>query len=149
MIGRHGARLWRAGIRHPKHWGVIATLDLKPGEALYTSGNYFRFKEHEGKRYSHILDPRTGWPVDHIISATVIHHNGALADAAATALSVAGPKGWVDTARNMGLRHVLLVDKNGGLYLTPQMQQRLVLSDAKAKIIEVRDPLAPGSLTNQ
>ncbi len=147
VIGRHGARLWRAGIRHPSHWGVIATLDLQPGEALYTSGNYFRFKEHEGKRYSHILDPRTGWPVDHIISATVIHKNGALADAGATALSVAGPKGWVETARNMGLDQVLLVDKNGGLYMTPKMQQRLVLTDAKSKIVDVKDPFELGSLT--
>ncbi|MCP4936720.1 MAG: FAD:protein FMN transferase [bacterium] len=145
IIGRYGSRLWRAGIRHPRHWGVIATVDLQPGEALYTSGNYFRFKEHEGKRYSHILDPRTGWPVDHIISATVIHKNSALADAGATALSVAGPTAWVETARNMGLAQILLVDKNGGLYMTPKMQRRLVLSDAKSEIIAVIDPFALGS----
>ena len=125
---------------------MIATVNLQPGEALYTSGNYFRFKEHEGKRYSHIIDPRTGWPVDHIISATVIHKNGALADAAATALSVAGPRAWVETARNMGLDHVLLVDKNGGLYMTSKMQQRLTLSDAKSKIIAIKAPFALGSL---
>ena len=91
------------------------------------------------------IDPRTGWPVDHIISATVIHKNGALADAAATALSVAGPSAWVATARNMGLTQVLLVDKNGGLYMTPKMQQRLTLSDPKSKIIAIKDPFALGS----
>ena len=140
VMGRHGNRAWRVGIRHPKHWGIIASVDLEPDETLYTSGNYFRYKEHEGVRYSHILDPRTGWPVDHIISASVIHKNGALADAAATALSVAGPKHWLKTARNMGLTQILLVDKNGGLYMTPKMQKRLSITDLEAKIIEVKDP---------
>ena len=145
VIGRHGARLWRVGIRHPKHWGVIASVYLEPDEALYTSGNYFRYKEHEGKRYSHIIDPRTGWPVNHIISASVIHKNGALADAAATALSVAGPKQWLETARNMGLKQILLVDRNGDLYMTPKMQQRLAITDPKTKIIEVKDPFGEDS----
>jgi thiamine biosynthesis lipoprotein len=140
VMGRHGKRLWRIGIRHPKHWGVIASVNLQPGEALYTSGNYYRFKEYEGVRYSHILDPRTGWPVDHIVSASVIHKNGALADAAATALSVAGPRHWLETARNMGLTQILLVDKNGGLYMTPKMKQRLSISDPAARIVEISDP---------
>lgn len=143
VIGRHGERFWHVGIRHPKHWGVIASVDLEPDEALYTSGNYFRFKEHEGIRYSHILDPQTGWPVDHIVSASVIHKNGAIADAAATALSVAGPENWLETARSMSLTQILLVDKKGGLYMTPKMQQRLNITDDTAKIIEVRDPFTP------
>ncbi len=140
VIGTHGIRHWRVGIRHPRHWGVIGTVSLEPGEALYTSGNYFRYKEHEGKRYSHIIDPRTGWPVDHIVSSSVIHKNGALADAAATALSVAGPKHWVETARNMGVRLVLLVDKDGGLHMTPQMRDRVSIMEDKANIVEVKDP---------
>jgi FAD:protein FMN transferase len=140
VLGSHGSRPWRVGIRHPKHWGVIASLDLQPGEALYTSGNYYRFKEHEGVRYSHIIDPRTGWPVDHIVSASVIHKNGALADAAATALTVAGPKHWLEIARSMGLTQILLVDNNGGLYMTPKMQERLSITDSEAKIIEVKNP---------
>ncbi len=142
VLGTHGNRPWRAGIRHPKHWGVIATVSLQPGEALYTSGNYYRYRENEGKRYSHIIDPRTGWPVDHIISASVIHKNGALADAAATALTVAGPKHWLETARNMGLNQVLLVDKDGGLHMTPKMQKRLAITDKKARIVEIGNPFA-------
>ncbi len=145
VLGRRGARPWRIGIRHPKHWGIIASVSLEGGETLYTSGNYHRFRTHEGVHYSHIIDPRTGWPVDHIVSASVIHQNGALADAAATALSVAGPKHWLETARTMGLRHVLLVDRSGGLYMTPAMQKRLNISDREAKIIEVKDPFATGA----
>ncbi len=125
VIGRHGDRPWRAGIRHPKHWGVIATIELKDGEALYTSGNYERYREYRGVRYNHIIDPRTGMPVNHIISATVLHTSGALADAAATALTVAGPDDWPRIARRMGIEHAMLVDENGAVYITPAMKARI------------------------
>jgi len=137
VIGRHGQRPWKVGIRHPKSWGVIASVDLGPDEALYTSGNYFRFLEHEGLRYSHILDPRTGWPVDHIVSASVISKNGALADAAATALSVAGPKRWPGVAKSMGIDEALLVDSNGGLHMTAKIKKRLTLATKDNPIVEV------------
>lgn len=143
VVGRHGARPWKVAIRHPLNWGVIASLDLGPDEAMHTSGNYHRFREHEGLRYSHIFDPRTGWPVDHIVSASVVDKNGGLADAAATALSVAGPDHWLQTARAMGVSEVLLVDKDGGIHTTPKMQKRIKLEAADARIVEVKDPLAP------
>lgn len=126
VLGRHGNRPWRAGIRHPRHWGVIATIELNGGEGLYTSGNYERYREYEGVRYTHIIDPRDGMPVNHIVSATVIHPDGALADAAATALSVAGPSDWVRIARRMGVVYVMLIDENGAVYMTREMQRRIV-----------------------
>jgi len=142
VIGMHGKRRWKLGIRHPRHWGAIASLELDPDEVLYTSGNYFRYREDRGRRYSHIIDPRNGWPVDHIVSASVIHKNGALADAAATALSVAGPRHWLETARSMGLREVLLVDDHGGLHMTPAMKRRVKITDPAARIVEIADPFA-------
>ncbi len=125
--GRHGARPWRVGIRHPQGEGVIASLELSGEECVLTSGNYERYREHEGIRYSHIIDPRSGYPVEHITSATVISSDGALADAAATALSVAGPDAWQRIARQMGVDQVMLVDESGQVYLTPAMQARIRL----------------------
>ena len=61
--------------------------------AVCTSGNYFRFTEIDGKRYSHILDPRTGAVADAASSVTVVAPEAVLADAWATALSVLGPAG--------------------------------------------------------
>jgi len=56
---------WRFGIRHPRQDGAtIASVELSSG-ALATSGDYERFLIHEGQRYCHILDPQTGWPVQH------------------------------------------------------------------------------------
>ncbi|MEZ5840224.1 MAG: FAD:protein FMN transferase [Hyphomicrobiales bacterium] len=131
VIGRHGARPWRVAIRDPRGWGVIASVELAPGEALHTSGNYNRFLEHDGIVYSHILDPRTGWPVRDIVSASVIHRDGALADGAATALSVAGPGEWPAVAARMGVTDVVLVDGAGTLYLTATMKSRLRIEDGK------------------
>ena len=55
---------WRIGIQHPRDAErLIASLDVSEG-ALATSGDYERFFEHAGRRYCHILDPRSGWPVD-------------------------------------------------------------------------------------
>ena len=142
VIGDHGGRPWRAGIRDPKDWAILATIDLKDGEALYTSGNYERYREYEGIRYAHIIDPRTGMPVDHIISATVVHTNGALADAAATALTVAGPQDWPAIARKMGVSQVMLVDKSGTVYMTRAMQKRIHFI-RKPERIEIRRAAGP------
>ncbi len=136
-LGDGGDRPWKVGIRHPKSWGVIATLSLKPGEDVYTSGNYERFREIDGVRYAHILDPRTGMPVEHIVSATVISHGGALADGAATALTIAGPQDWHRIARKMGIKFVVLVDDQGTVYLNPAMKARITFDpELDLKVVE-------------
>lgn len=62
---------WRFGIQHPrKEERTIASVELREG-ALATSGDYERYFEHEGRRYCHILDPHTGWPVGHWASVSV------------------------------------------------------------------------------
>jgi FAD:protein FMN transferase len=125
VSGRHGDRPWMIGIRHPMGEGVIASVGVSDGECVLTSGNYERYREYEGIRYAHIIDPRSGYPVKHVASATVISRDGGLADAAATALSVAGPKQWQRIAVQMGLTEVMLVDDKGSVYLTPEMQARI------------------------
>ena len=60
-------------------------------EAVATSGSGTQFFEHEGRRYGHILDPRTGWPVAEMLSTTVVAPTAALADALSTAFYVGGP----------------------------------------------------------
>jgi FAD:protein FMN transferase len=126
VVGGHGDRRWRIGIRGPDGSGVLGAVDLGPQEeAMHTSGNYERYREFDAKRYSHIIDPRTGLPAEHIASASVIHPNGAIADAAATALVIAGPDGWREVARRMGVTQAILVDDRGTVYMTPQMQSRV------------------------
>jgi thiamine biosynthesis lipoprotein len=120
--GRHGERPWRIGIRAPDGEGVLASLELEGAQCVFTSGDYERYFEFEGKRYSHIIDPRTGYPADNTRSVTVVAGEAALADAAATALFVAGPAHWKDIARSMGVARVLLVDKAGKVYMTRNLE---------------------------
>lgn len=124
-IGRHGERRWRIGIRKPRGTGILASVAIDDGESVFTSGDYERYFEHEGTRYHHILDPRTGYPATGVTSVTVIHDQADAADAAATALFVAGLEGWQKVARTMGIRYVMLVDTSGKVYMNPAMAERI------------------------
>lgn len=83
---------WRTGVRNPFGPGYAATITLTNGEAVATSGNYERFVEKNGVRYSHILDGRTGKPTSGIAGVTVIAPSAALADGLSTTLFVLGPR---------------------------------------------------------
>ena len=124
-IGQHGDRPWRIGIRDPRMDGVIASIDIKGDESVFTSGDYERFFETDGKRYHHIIDPRTGYPANKTRSVTVIHSNAATADAAATALFIAGPEQWQEIARSMGIKYVMLIADNGDIHMNPAMAERI------------------------
>lgn len=81
---------WPIGLRNPLLPDKpFATLLLKDS-AIGTSGTAVQWFRHEGKRYGHILDPRTGWPVETLLSVSVIAPEAAIADALSTAFFVLG-----------------------------------------------------------
>ena len=125
-VGDHGERPWRVAIRRPGG-GIVGTLETLGREAVFTSGVYERFRADEQERYPHILDPRSGWPVREIAAVTVVATEGLLADAAATALIVAGPDDWRSVALELGLQEVLLIDEKDKVWLTPAMGDRVIL----------------------
>ncbi|MFW5427323.1 MAG: FAD:protein FMN transferase [Methylophagaceae bacterium] len=133
-IGSHGKRPWVIGIRHPRQEGMIASIALHGDESVFTSGDYERFFLYEGKRYPHIIDPRTAYPADQAMSVTVLHSNASLADAAATALFVAGDN-WPEIAASMGITHVMLVKANGQIEMSPQMVDRIQLINNHKPVI--------------
>jgi thiamine biosynthesis lipoprotein len=92
---------------------------------VITSGTYERYYEYNNTRYSHILDPRSGMPVQDLTSVTVIDRNGALADVAATALMIAGPSAWQQIAKKMGIHYVMLIDKAGTVTMNSAMAKRV------------------------
>ena len=89
---RPDGRPWQIGIEAPDpETRRPETLIPLQDQALASSGDYRNFHEYRGKRYSHTIDPRTGWPVEHDLSAvSVVAENCATADALATALLVLG-----------------------------------------------------------
>jgi thiamine biosynthesis lipoprotein len=83
-------RGWTIGIRDPvRSDRRLAEINLRD-RALSTSGSGVQFFRHRGKRYGHILDPRTGWPAEGMFSATVLAPSAAEADALSTAFYVMG-----------------------------------------------------------
>lgn len=87
-----GGRRWKVGIRHPRHPDRrLAVLSLRDC-AMSTSGSEEQFFEHDGRRYGHLIDPRSGWPAGSVLSATVITDAAAAADALATACYIGGPE---------------------------------------------------------
>lgn len=81
---------WTVGIRHPRKLSQrMAVVHLR-NAALATSGSEEQFFEHEGRRYGHILDPRTGWPATSVAGVTVVAASATITDALATAFYVGG-----------------------------------------------------------
>lgn len=83
---------WSIGIADPeKPSAIFAKLEINE-QAVVTSGSYEKYVSFGGKRYAHIIDPRTGWPVQALKSVTIICPDAELADALATAVFVLGPE---------------------------------------------------------
>ncbi|MFP5307754.1 MAG: FAD:protein FMN transferase [Gammaproteobacteria bacterium] len=130
--GRRGERPWRIGIRHPRPDAgrqLLATIETGDDEAVITSGDYERYFEHDGQRYHHLLDPRTGYPATGLLTVTVVASEGALADAASTALFVAGADAWRDTARGLGIDKAFVVDRDGRVQITQALAGRVHFAD--------------------
>ncbi len=133
-MGRHGDRPWRIAVRKPGG-GVIGVVEVNGDESIFTSGNYERYRQDETRRYPHILDPRTGWPVADVASVTVISDEALLADAAATALVVAGLEDWPEVAQALGLGQVMVIDEAGVVYMTKDMAERVRFTEDVEQII--------------
>lgn len=143
-IGSKNGEPWRIAIRHPSGEGVLGVIRTSGSESIFTSGDYERNFTWEGRRYHHIIDPRTGYPATGTRSVTVIDDDATTADAAATALFIAGPSRWYEIAKRMGLSYVLLVDTADNLYMNPAMQKRVELTAGNYNIV-LSPPLTPES----
>ncbi len=113
------------GVRSPVADNPVASIDIVDGETIVTSGNYERYVEIGGQRYNHILDPQSGYPVEHTASVTVVHDDAMLADAAATALMVGGAEEFDALINALDIDFALLIDASGDLRLTRSMDERL------------------------
>ena len=108
-------RDWSIGVENPDESGVAEAVPLRDA-AIATSGDYRDFFEHDGRRYSHVIDPRTGWPVGHdLASVTVVSPTAARADALATAFLVLGPVAGMELAEREGIAALLAVRADEGL----------------------------------
>ena len=127
-LGQHGDRPWRVGIQHPRQAGTLATLDLRDGEAIGTSGDYQRYFDVAGQRYSHLIDPRTGYPASGMQSVTVLvadKQAGTRSDVWSKPLFIDGAARLADLSARLGIAHYLAVDAAGQIHVSPAMKARL------------------------
>ena len=124
-IGSKGDKPWRIGVRDPRSNNILASIETQGDESIFTSGDYERFFMHNGQRYHHLLDPRTGKPAQKTTSVTIIHPDAITADAAATALFIAGPEQWRTVAKQMGIEYIMLIDDKQNIYMSPKMEKRV------------------------
>lgn len=110
--------LWQIGIQHPRNENeMIAVVNFKD-MAIATSGDYEQYFIHNGKRYHHIFDGRTGYPADNVQSVTVIARDDLTADALATGLFVLGIENGISLADSLSDVEAMFVDGNGKIYFT-------------------------------
>lgn len=104
---------WTAGVAHPRVQGtVIASFEARD-VAVSTSGDYENYFTYDGRRYSHILDPRTGLPAGDLSSVTVIAPSASGADALSTAIAVMGPVAGMELIESLrGVEAILVPAPN-------------------------------------
>lgn len=113
---------WRLGIETPSETGrdVFHAVPLRDS-AMATSGDYRQFYEVDGRRVSHLIDPRTGKPIDHrVASVTVVADRCSTADGWATALSVMGESEGMERAVANGLAAYFIIRDQGGAFRTAE-----------------------------
>jgi len=107
---------WNIAITNPLNKNkVFAILPIKDG-AVVTSGNYEKYVTFKGKRYSHIIDPRTGLPSSGIISVTVFAPKAELADALATSVFVMGIEVGLNRINQLPRIECVIIDDEGHIF---------------------------------
>lgn len=118
-----GGDPWPIGIVHPVNTGsALATVSLTDG-ALTTSGSYERYVEIEGARYSHLIDPSTGWPVEGLLSVSVAAPQAVVAGSVASIALLKPPEDGLDWLARCDLSF-LAVDSRLNCYGHLQDNQR-------------------------
>lgn len=129
-IGNRSGRPWRIPVPRASGTGVIGIVDVSGDASLVTASAQQRNFRYQGKVYHSLIDPRTGLPASDASSATVLYPGDAVtAAAAANALMIAGPNELPLVAAQLGLRYALVIDTEGRLHLTPEMDRILDLLD--------------------
>ena len=91
------------------------------GKAVVTSGNYEKYFEYKGIRYAHIINPKTGWPTQGIVSTTVINPYTEIADALATAIFVLGVDVGLDLVNQLPDTHCIIIDDKKNVYYSQEL----------------------------
>lgn len=142
-LGSKDGKPWRVGIQHPRNAAPLASLELHDGEAIGTSGDYQRYFELDGRRYCHLIDPRSEEPSAASQAVSLLIPPGPKAgmwsDAGSKPLFIAGDD-WPRLAQKLGISQALRVDSNGIIQVTPAMKERIHLEGGSGPLTVVSLP---------
>jgi len=125
VAGRKDESLWKVGIQHPRDRDKLMANLPASNLAVATSGDYERFFIHNGQRYSHLINPHTGYPASDCQSVTIIAERAFWADALATAVFVLGPSKGLALVETMNGVETLIVDHQGKVLMSSGFQSTL------------------------
>lgn len=121
VSGTNRGAPWAVGVMNPREREELLGIVKIERGAVATSGDYERFFMHEGKRYHHIMDPRTGWPAGESMAVTVVANNATQADALATTLFVLGPEEGLELVGRLEGVEALIIGTDETLHLSAGM----------------------------
>lgn len=130
--------MWRVAIKSPyKNIPYLGVVSIEE-RAVITSGNYERYFEEDGVRYHHIIDPKTGMPVQNgLVSVTIVCEDGTLADGLSTALFVMGKEAATEFwKKHNEIFDMILCDEKRKLYVTEGIKENFSTELEYEKIIK-------------
>lgn len=128
-VGQPGERFWRVGIQHPRKPRAMATINLLPGWSIGTSGDYQRYFTINKKRYSHLINPNTGYPADNTQSATVLfapsENSEIKSDVYSKPLFIAPKKLKAELAERLAIKNFLIIFDDGQILISKEMNEAI------------------------
>jgi len=132
-LGKYGERDWVVGIQNPRKPNVLATIALKPGWAIGTSGDYQRYIMVNNKRYSHLINPKTGYPENKTQSATVLlppsEDSGALSDVFSKPLFIIDKKNKANMAKLLNIKYFLIIMEDNSILISESLNKEINWED--------------------
>ena len=130
---------WNIAIRNPfkglESTDSIAIIKIRDG-FLSTSGSYEKCFEENGTTYHHILNPKTGYPVEtDLVAVTVLHSNGTMSDLLSTACFVLGKESSIPILEHYGAQ-AIFIDKNKNIYATDKILNNITVVNEEYKICD-------------
>ena len=117
---------WKVGITNPLNKNKIFSWFDIDDRAVVTSGNYEKFIQFDGKRYSHIINPKTGYPASGIVSASVFAAKAELADALATSIFVMGTEVGIDMIDQLNGVECIVIDNKNKIHASKGIQLKKI-----------------------
>ena len=132
-FGKHGERDWLVGIQNPRKPNAFATISLKSGWAIGTSGDYQRYIMVNNQRYSHLINPKTGYPESKTQSATILmppsENSGTLSDVFSKPLFISSKIKKADMAKLLNIKYFLIIMDDHSILISEDLNKKINWDD--------------------